>query len=178
MSDPQPVPMPELDQLGAQLASIEAEAAPAPAPGTPGAPAPVDHAEECRLLTTFAFDTLTPWYPNTCAAWTPEKRDALNKALVPLAQKYGFTLGTLFEQWGPEVALAMVVVPMIGPTMQGLAADRKAPSPAAAPAAPIASSTAPIASTITPPPPADTNTPQTPRFNLGDNQVIGGPPPA
>lgn len=170
------IPVDGLDQLGAQLASIEAEAAPAPAPGTPGAPAPVDVAAECKMLTDFAFDTLSPWYPNTCAAWTPEKRAALTTALVPLATKYGFTLGTLFDRWGPEVALAMVVVPMIGPTMQGLRADRApAATTPAAPAVPFqAAAAATIASTITPPPPADVNVPITPRFDLGDNMVIGG----
>ncbi len=176
MTDPQTIP--ELEQWGAQLGAIEADAAPTAAPGQPGAPAPVDHAEECRLLTAFAFDTLTPWYPNTCAAWTPDKREALNNALVPLAKKYGFTLGALFDQWGPEIALCMVVVPMIGPTLQGLAADKKTAAPAtppATPANPIAPA-APIASTITPPPPASVNAPTTPRFDLGDDHIIGGPP--
>lgn len=167
--------IPELDQLGAQLADIEAQAAPA-APGAPEAPAaPADPAQECELLVSFAFDTLAPWYPATCAAWTPEKRAALKTALVPLAGKYGFSLAGMFDKWGPEVGLALVVVPMIGPTMQGLAADKKAPAPAAAPAAPAGlASAAPAATPLHPPPPSTAATPPTPTFNMGGDMVIGG----
>lgn len=177
MSEETPVPNPVLEQLGAELAGIEAASAPPPAaPGTPGAPVPVDYQAECSLLVTFAFDTLTPFYPNTCGAWSPEKRTALVAACVPLATKYGFTLGSLFDRWGPEIGLAMVVLPMVGPTMAGLRADRKLSAVeqgATVPRAPIPPGQAPIASTVEPPPPSDVQRPDMPKFNLGDGMVIG-----
>lgn len=172
MSDPTPNPV--LDQLGAELAGLEASAAPTPpAPGAPGAPAPVDYQAECSMLVSFAFDTLAPFYPATCAAWSAEKRAALVAACVPLATKYGFTLGGLFDRWGPEVGLALVVVPMIGPTMAGLRADRQAAQ--AAPAAPSSTPPGPAggpAHPAPPPPPSGEAVATSPRFNV-EGVVIG-----
>jgi len=167
-----------LDQLGLELAGIESAAAPTPAPGA-AVPAPIDYQAECSMLIGFAFDTLSPFYPATCEAWTPEKRAALIAASVPVATKYGLTLGGLFDRYGAEVGFALVVLPMIGPTMAGLRADRaavQAAAPAGIPAPAVqAGASAPIASTVTPPPPASVKTPPVPVFAMGEGVTIGAP---
>ena len=46
-------------------------------------------------------------------------------------EKYGLSLGTLFERWGAEINFALVAVPLVGETLKAVKADNQARKEAA-----------------------------------------------
>ena len=129
------------------LAAAAADAA-ASNPETPAAPdappaAAADPAAESKTLIEFAYGLFSPVYPSLAKVYTPETRANLAAAAAPVLAKYGFSMGKL----GPEVMLALAIVPLIAPTIQAIRADRAA----AAPEKPAAA--------VVPVPPADATPP-------------------
>jgi hypothetical protein len=161
----------DLEQLAATLEQTEAAtsgpASPGQAPDTQPAPAPVDYLGECRDVIGFAYESLAPLYPKTGAVYTAEVRERIAAAAAPLAEKYGFTLGSFLGEWGPEFRFALVAIPLIVPTARALAedrADRKAEE-AGATVGPEKLNTAPPAD-APPPPMPGAGIPPMPSFNL------------
>lgn len=57
--------------------------------------------------------------------YTDETIDEVAEALAPVMKKYGWTEGGLFEKWGPEINLAMVVLPLGMVTVQAIRAENE-----------------------------------------------------
>lgn len=95
-------------------------------------PRPAD--EIAAMLSTVAL-LLAPLYPSVAAIYTPETCKALGDAAAPVLEKYGVSVGGLFDRWGAEITLASVAVPVALQTMQAIRADLKKPEKKSAPAA-------------------------------------------
>lgn len=125
--------------LAALAKSIDAEggaAGPGAASNDPAAPAaPTDYQAEARELIDFLTATLVPLYPSLAAIYTTEVKGSVAIGVAPLLKKYDFDLAKLFGKYGPEIGAAMVLVPLVAPTLQAVAADRQAHKEARAAAA-------------------------------------------
>lgn len=161
MNAADPVQDPELRAIEIEARAIEGDQAAAvnpPDPDAPPAPEPLDPVQEARDLLDFAYDSLTPIYPSLEKVYTPAVRDRIARSGGKLLAKYGVSLADIFGAWGEEIAFAMVVLPLVVPTVQAIRADREAAA-APAPAKPAQ-------------PPA--NAPEQPRFEeppAGDNPL-------
>jgi hypothetical protein len=92
------------------------------APAAPGA-APgrvIDYAAELRDLGKFAAALMFPICPSLRAVYTAEVCASLHSVGVPLLQKYQIDL-SLF---GPELAFAIVALPLVAPTIIAIKHDR------------------------------------------------------
>ncbi|WP_028451228.1 hypothetical protein [Chitinilyticum aquatile] len=65
---------------------------------------------ECLLKT--ARELLGPVYPCLRRVYTDETIARIADAAGPVMTKYGWTAGGFFEQWGPEIQLAGVLLPV------------------------------------------------------------------
>jgi hypothetical protein len=74
-----------------------------------GAPDPV--AETAAALSVVVA-VVSPLLPYVESIYTPEVQARLAAAYVPVAEKYGWTAGGWFEQYGAEIALAVTVAPL------------------------------------------------------------------
>lgn len=126
--------MSEIEILAAEAAAVDAETAPAVAPAAPGqeAPAaPVDSAAEAADLIRFAVALFVPLYPSLERVYSETAQRRLAQAAGPVMAKYGWTVGGLFEQWGLEINLAIVGIPLVGETSKAIRADSAARAAAA-----------------------------------------------
>lgn len=94
----------------------------------PAAPEEVslNNAADAKELLEFAHESLAPLYPRAAAIYTPEIRERLSLRIGALMDKYGLSCGGLIQEWGPEIGLMVVVVPLIGKTAQAVAEDNAA----------------------------------------------------
>lgn len=133
MNAPADVHSPELEAIARQAQAIDGELAADlnPPDPTTAPPAPVDHVAEARDLIDFAHDALVPLYPSLATVYTEPVRDRIAKAGGKLLAKYGVTMADIFGAWGEEIGFALVVVPLVVPTVQAIRADRAAAEKAA-----------------------------------------------
>lgn len=116
-------------ELPAELAQIQAEAAaleppPAAAGQADAAPAvPVDYVAEARGVVDIAAELLATVGPRTEAALTEERRARIAGAAGPLMQKYGLSLGVVFERWGAEINFLFAAVVVGRPIAAAINAD-------------------------------------------------------
>lgn len=135
----------ELDQLQNAATAIDAEAATAADPGAAAEAeaVPVDVAAEIAALLQTVAGILTPAFPCLAEIYTEPTCQRLGGAAAPVLEKYGLSVGGLFERWGAEITLAAVAFPVAIATAKGIKADmdarRNAPRD------------------VTPPPPAASN---------------------
>lgn len=114
----------ELDQLEFQAAAVDAEAT----ANEPGAVPEVEvtqidaAAEVAALIQTIA-GILTPAFPCLAGIYTESTCRSLGAATAPVMDKYGLSVGSLFEHWGAEITLAAAVIPVGLATVQGIKAD-------------------------------------------------------
>lgn len=130
----------DLQALEAQAAAIDAEAAaPDVAAAEPEA-VRVDLAAELAALLQTAAGILVPAFPCLATIYTEATCKRLGDAAAPVMDKYGWSVGGLFDRWGAEITLAAVALPVALATAQGvkadLAAKRKPPEPEPNPPAP------------------------------------------
>ena len=144
-----------------------------PAPQPAALPAPVDWTAEAREVVELATEGFFPLYPRLAEVWTPAKLDRFTLRLGAVMQKYDLTFGKLLGKWGPEIMLAVVVVPKVPATYRVIRDTHRelrekaklektlAPARPAAPAAPASAQTGPESSPKPaenfsgPPPPPD-----------------------
>lgn len=77
-----------------------------------------------------AAGILTPAFPSLATNYTTATCRRLGEAAEPVMDKYGLSVGSLFERWGAEITLAAVALPIALATAQGIKADlakRRAP---------------------------------------------------
>lgn len=79
-------------------------------PPLPGEPEPVDPADEWTMTLTVLVTALSPALPYLPAIYTPDTIRALAGAIVPVASKYGLSVGGIMS--GPEIGLLMVAGPL------------------------------------------------------------------
>lgn len=122
----------ELEALESQAAVIDAETAAPDA--VAAAPDPesvkVDVAAEVATLLETVAGILTPAFPCLASIYNTATCRRLGEASAPVLDKYGLSVGGLFERWGAEITFAAVAFPVVAATVQGVKADlaaRRAP---------------------------------------------------
>lgn len=125
-----------LADLANEAAAVEAAAAPAAAPDA-DAPPPADVPAEVAALVKMVAGMLTPAFPCLAEIYNEATCQQLGAAAAPVMDKYGLSVGGLFDRWGAEITLAAVALPVGLATMKGVKADiaaRNQPVKVAAPA--------------------------------------------
>lgn len=79
-------------------------------PPLPGEPEPIDPAVEWEMTLGVLVAVLSPALPYVPTVYTPAAIKALAAAIVPVANKYGLSVGGIMS--GPEVGLLMVAGPL------------------------------------------------------------------
>lgn len=130
---------PELAAFEREAQSIAGELLDDLNPPDPNAPAPIaiDPTQDARDLIDFAHASLTPLWPSLAKVYPEDVRQRIAVAGGRVLQKYGVTMADLFAAWAPEISLALVVVPLIYPTVLAIRHDREAAAQPKAPPAPV-----------------------------------------
>lgn len=125
--------MNEVEALAGKAALIDGEIAAENAPPEAAGPVvvPVDPSEEARGVIAFAVELFTPIYPCLSRICAPERQGRLAVAAVPLMDKYGFTMGSFFEKWGPEINFLLVAGPLVVEVRSAVREERAAAEKAA-----------------------------------------------
>ena len=101
-----------------QITAIIAEAADdeaaqaASMPGAEQAAPAADPVEETKAIFAAIVALLSPLLPYLLLIYTEEKITMLAAAYVPVAEKYGWNVGGFLEQFGAEIALIGVSIPL------------------------------------------------------------------
>lgn len=104
---------PELSAMAHEVAALDGDVFdPGPVPDGAGPVAAPDPASEMRDIIALAVGLLAPALPYLPTIYTDEKITALAGAYVPVAEKYGWDVGGALSNWGAEIALAAVAVPL------------------------------------------------------------------
>lgn len=98
--------------------------------GVPAA-VPMGAEQEAKEVIEFGCSLFVPLYPSLAQVWTPEVRGNIATAAAPLMEKYGVTLGGIFDQWGAEIRFAMVAFPVASATVGAIKHDNAARKAAA-----------------------------------------------
>jgi hypothetical protein len=118
----------------ADLRALEMLAAEdAGAPAIDAGPSPADPAETWAILPAMVGSTLAIALPELRAAYSPEACRAWGEAMVPVADKYGWSADGLI---GPELGLVAASLPFIVATFGAIRAKRAELEKAAPPAPP------------------------------------------
>lgn len=124
----------ELEQLENLAEVIDAEATATEPGAVPEQEAiRVDVAAEVAALLKVVAGILTPAFPCLAGIYTESTCRSLGEATAPVLDKYGLSVGALFDRWGAEITLAAVALPVGLATVQGIKADmaaRRAQPPA------------------------------------------------
>lgn len=127
----------DLDRMEAEAATVDGQATAASAPpDAPEVAAPDVPAEVAALLQTVA-GLFSPLFPCLASIYTPDTCRRLGDAAAPVMDKYGWSVGGLFERWGAEITLAATAFPVAMATWQGVKADlaaKRAPKAEPSPA--------------------------------------------
>lgn len=114
----------DLDALQTEAAAIDASAA---ANDPAAAPEPeavrIDVAAEVAALLKAVAGILAPAFPSLATIYTDATCKQLGDAAAPVMDKYGLTVGGLFDRWGAEITLAATALPVALATWQGVKAD-------------------------------------------------------
>ncbi|WP_354682645.1 hypothetical protein [Cupriavidus necator] len=98
-----------LDALKRKAYAFEGQAA-ASLPPLPGEPEPVDPVVEWEMSLSLLVAVLSPALPYLPTVYTPDTIKALAGAIVPVADKYGLSVGGIMS--GPEIGLLIVAGPL------------------------------------------------------------------
>lgn len=98
-----------LDTIKRKAHAYESQAG-ADLPPLPGEPAPIDPAAEWEMTLSVLVAALSPALPYIPTVYTPDAIKALSAAIVPVADKYGLSVGGLMS--GPEIGLLLVAGPL------------------------------------------------------------------
>lgn len=85
----------------------------------------LDAATEAREVIRFATTLFFPLYPSLARVYTEERQEQLAQVSAPLMQKYGLSLGMLFERWGAEINFAIVALPLAKETASAIKHDNQ-----------------------------------------------------
>lgn len=120
----------ELDQLAAKAAALDAQPAPDMPAAVPEKPK-ADVAGEVAALLKMVAGMLAPAFPSLATIYTDATCNQLGQAAAPVMDKYGVSVGGLFDRWGAEFTLAATALPVALATYQGIKADlvKKTPAP-------------------------------------------------
>ncbi|WP_375591972.1 hypothetical protein [Chitiniphilus eburneus] len=122
---PDPLAMVEMQAVQID-ADIAGNYAPPPAAEGAADALPLSAVEEAREVVIFVRELAAPVYPSLRQVYSDETVERIATAAAPLMQKYGVTLGGMFERWGPEIHFAMVMLPVGMQTAAAIRADRAA----------------------------------------------------
>lgn len=118
----------ELLRLEREAAELDAQEAPAVVEvgqGEPAAAGP-DPLSEIDGMIQIVVGLLGPVYPSLAKVYTPATRQQLAGAIVPVMEKHGWSLGSLYGEWAEEITLAMVALPVGLATWAAVKADNAA----------------------------------------------------
>lgn len=114
----------EINALAAQAAAIETEinALPETAAAPGSATTSTSEAESLDLI-KFAVVLFTPIFPSIGKVYSEPAQRRLAAVVAPVMEKYGWTVGGIFEKWGAEINLAVVAVPLAMETLKAVRHD-------------------------------------------------------
>jgi len=117
----------EIKQLEAQAVALDAEAAAIPgvetAPQAGGLAVQSQSEAESLDLVRFAVVLFAPLYPSIGKVYTDPTQRRLASVLSPVMEKYGWSVGVIFEKYGAEINLAVVAVPLTMETIKAMRHD-------------------------------------------------------
>lgn len=117
----------ELNQLKNEAEAVDAEFIPAGEAGAAEqATAAMDYRAEAKGLIDFAVTLFVPLFPSLESVYTEPARVNLANVSAPLMEKYGWSMGSIFEKWGAEINFAMIAVPLAIQTNKAITADMAA----------------------------------------------------
>ena len=102
------------------IAAATGEPPAAPPTGQLAAVPAIDWPAEAREVVDFATESFFDLYPRLREVWTPEKLERTTLRLAAVMEKHNLTFGRLLGKWGPEIMLAVVVVPKIPATYRAV----------------------------------------------------------
>ena len=121
-------PVGDYKELPPELRRIEAEAAAMEAPAAaelpPGQLVPVDYLAEARGVVDIAAEMLSMVGPRTAEALNQERRQKIADASAGLMEKYGLTVGDVFQKWGAEINFLFALAIVGPPVARAIKADR------------------------------------------------------
>lgn len=114
----------EINQLKNEAEAVDAEFIPAgESSSAEQATAALDYRAEAKGLIDFAVTLFVPLFPSLDAVYTEQARGNLANVSAPLMEKYGWSMGSIFEKWGAEINFAMIAVPLAIQTNKAIRAD-------------------------------------------------------
>lgn len=114
----------EVTILAAQASEIDAELLPQqPAEEAAAAGGPVSTITEAGELIRFAVALFVPLYPSIEGIYTVPNQARLAEVAAPLMEKYGVTMGGIFERWGVEINFLIVAGPVAMETAKAIRHD-------------------------------------------------------
>lgn len=112
--------IPGFDQIEAEAAALEGQAA---AQAAPVAPPPSTNAADIlgavQLLRVMAKPMFADW-PDYEVVWSDRTLQATADSAGAIMDRHGWTLGGIMEQWGPYIALVGAIAPPSLATYQHL----------------------------------------------------------
>lgn len=121
MDGVKPAENPGLDQLAGLAAATDAAVNtvenPAGVPGAPAAPAAPDFVTEANGMVDMVVALITGYEPRAVPLWSAARKAGVSAALVPVLQKYNFTLGNM----PPEITLLVMAGPPLYQSMKIIA---------------------------------------------------------
>lgn len=115
----------EVEIFNAQASEIDAALLP-PRPeaeAEEAAGGTVSTITEAGELIKFAVALFVPLYPSIEAIYAAPQQARLAEVAAPLMEKYGVTMGGIFERWGAEINFLIVAGPMAAETARAIRRD-------------------------------------------------------
>lgn len=91
----------------------------------------VNNAQQVAMMLALAVPLLGKLYPSIEAIYTEQVQGQVAQSLGPVLSKYGVDLADIAGSYGPEIAAALVCVPLAIATVAGVKADILARRPQA-----------------------------------------------
>jgi len=85
-----------------------------------------NNVQQVALMLALAVPLLGKLYPSIAQIYTDEVQGQVSQSLGPVLSKYGVDLSDLARAYGPEIAAAIVCVPLAIATVAGVKADIQA----------------------------------------------------
>jgi hypothetical protein len=109
-------------RVDAEMSAVQEAAAPPVEEATTeiAAEPALSSIDEARGLVGMLVAMVVPFMPRLAEIYDEPARESLAQAAAPLLNKYGVSVGSMFERWKEEVAFAFVALPLALKTVQVL----------------------------------------------------------
>lgn len=111
------------DAIDAQTAAGEPGAMQAAQEGAAQQDEAQNNVSQIALMLAIAVPLLGKMYPSIATIYTEQAQAQVSAALGPVLTKYGVSLSDIASSYGPEIAAALVCVPLAMATIDGVKGD-------------------------------------------------------